>query len=127
MTLRQTSRHFAHCKASNRMRPLRSTCMLRMLRSGHEPEGPRQRNFFDSYVGCDCRGYEAPTMGKMTLPSLSFLARPMRNIATAPSNYKIHSHPHRYRTIDVAVQDPAAGGDRRSIPLDVRLHQVRRW
>ena len=66
-------------------------------------------------------------MGKMTLPSISFFARPMRNIV-APSNYIIQcSHPHRYRTIDVAVQDPTAGGDRRSIPLDVRLHQVRRW
>ena len=39
----------------------------------------------------------------------------MRNIATAPSNYLIPcGHPHRYRTIDVVVQDLTAGGDRRS-------------
>jgi len=85
-----------------------------------DPEGPRRRNIFDSYVGSNCRGYERATMGKMTLASISFLARPTRNTATAPSNHIIQCrHPHRYRTLDVAVQDPTAGGDRRSIPLDV--------
>jgi hypothetical protein len=81
----------------------------------------------DTCVGCNGRGYEAPAMGKMTLPSVSF-SHDQAISPTAPSNYIIQcGHPHCYRTIDVAVQDPTAGGDRRSLPLDVRLHQVRRW
>jgi hypothetical protein len=42
------------------------------------PEGanisgaPRRRNIFDGCVGCNCRGYEAPATGKMTLPLVSF-------------------------------------------------------
>jgi len=38
----------------------------------HDPEGPRRRNVFDSYVGYNCRGYEAPATRKMILPSVSF-------------------------------------------------------
>ena len=67
----------------------------------HGSEGSRRRNIFASHVGCNRRGYETPTAGKMTPHHRTTKSSAVTDMAT--------------ETIDVAVQDPPRG-DRRVNP-----------